>query len=64
MQGHGMNRLGHGLLVMVLLGLPAAGGAAEPVTPKLTPKLDRLLRQEMAAVEEAMQAIFAAMIRG
>jgi mono/diheme cytochrome c family protein len=38
--------------------------AAEPVTPELTPKLDRLLRQEMQAIDRAMGTIFSAIVTG
>jgi cytochrome c556 len=49
--------------VAVLLLLPALA-AAEPVGPELTPKLDRLLRQEMRAIDKAMTAIFSAIVTG
>lgn len=52
------------VLACALLAAPAAGAAAEPVVPKLTPKLDRLLRQEMNAVDDAMRAIFSAIVTG
>lgn len=38
--------------------------AAEPVTPKLTEKLDRLLREEMRSVQSAMGQIHSAMVMG
>ncbi|WP_440997496.1 hypothetical protein [Arhodomonas sp. SL1] len=38
--------------------------AAEPVTPKLTEKLDRLLREEMRSVQAAMGQIHSAMVMG
>ncbi len=37
---------------------------AEPVSPKLTPKLQDLLRKEMLSVNEASQEILAAMVMG
>ena len=53
-----------GMLLAALAGAPVAGQAGEPVTPDLTPKLDRLLRREMQAIDEAMRAIFSAIARG
>lgn len=52
--------------LVVLAGLLAAPAvpAAEPVTPDLTPKLDRLLREEMQAIQEAMGAVHAALVTG
>ena len=38
--------------------------AAEPVTPKLTDKLDRLLREEMRSIQTAMGQIHSAMVMG
>jgi len=50
----------------LLLGLAVASGlmAAEPVTPKLTDKLSRLLQEEMRAVQVAMTSIHSAMVMG
>lgn len=58
-----------GLLAAVLLAatLSAGPGAAqepEPVTPRLTPKLQGLLVQEMNAVLAASQEILGALVRG
>jgi mono/diheme cytochrome c family protein len=55
--------LGWLVLAAGLMGTPLAG-AAEPVTGQLTPKLDRLLRQEMRAIDGAMRAIFGALVSG
>lgn len=44
------------------VALPLQG--AEPVTPKLTEKLDRLLREEMRSVQTAMGLIHTAMVMG
>jgi hypothetical protein len=38
--------------------------AAEPVTPKLTEKLDRLLREEMRSIQSAMGQIHSAIVMG
>lgn len=58
-----------GLLAAVLLAaaLTAGRGAAqepEPVTPRLTPKLQGLLVQEMNAVLAASEEILGALVRG
>ena len=37
---------------------------AEPVDPELTPKLKSLLIKEMVQIEQAMQEIFSAIVRG
>lgn len=37
---------------------------ADPVTPKLTPKLQDLLRKEMLSIDHASQQILAALVRG
>lgn len=42
----------------------ALAQSAEPVSPKLTPKLQDLLRKEMLSVNEASQEILAAMVTG
>ncbi|MGM0480647.1 MAG: cytochrome c [Pseudomonadota bacterium] len=53
-------------LATALLGLtvPTSLLAAEPVTPKLTDKLSRLLKEEMRAVQGGMASIHSAMIMG
>lgn len=53
-------------LATVMLGLAVSTSsmAAEPVTPKLTDKLSRLLQQEMRAVQGGMTAIHSAMVMG
>lgn len=53
-------------LTTVLLGLAVSTSslAAEPVTPKLTDKLSRLLQQEMRAVQGGMTTIHSAMVMG
>ena len=38
--------------------------SAEPVSPKLTPRLQNLLRKEMLSVNEASQGILVAMVTG
>jgi len=38
--------------------------AAEPVTPKLTEKLDRLLREEMRSIQSAMGQVHSAIVMG
>ena len=50
------------ILAAVLTAPPALAG--EPVTPNLTPKLDRLLREEMQAIQEAMHAIQTGLVTG
>lgn len=42
----------------------ALAQSTEPVSPKLTPKLQDLLRKEMLSVNEASQEILAAMVTG
>ncbi len=51
------------LAVAASLTMSAAAGAdeAEPVYPKLTPKLQDLLRREMVSVNEASQQILTAL---
>lgn len=41
-----------------------AGPAAEPVSPKLTTRLQELLRQEMLSINKASQEILAALVAG
>lgn len=52
-----------GVGLAMLFALPGSG-MAEPITPKLTPKLDRLLREEMQAVQEAMNAVHTGIVTG
>ncbi|MFC4259217.1 cytochrome c [Marinobacter lacisalsi] len=54
------------LLTALLLGLSLSTSslAAEPVTPKLTDKLSRLLQEEMRSVQAAMTTIHSAMVMG
>ena len=55
-----------GLLVAMLMAAwPAADArGAEPVAPKLTPKLQRLFAEEMVAILQASQQIIAALVAG
>ena len=55
-----------GLLTVMLVGMwPAAeAGGAEPVAPKLTPKLQKLFAEEMVAILQASQQIIAALVAG
>ena len=56
-----------GGLLLALLALPGTmntANAAEPVAPKLTPKLRDLFAQEMAAVLQASQQIVTALAAG
>lgn len=48
----------------VAFGGFALAQSAEPVSPKLTPKLQDLLRKEMISVNEASQEILAALVAG
>lgn len=50
--------------VLVSLAVTTAVMAAEPVTPKLTEKLSRLLQQEMRSIQAAMGTIHTAMVTG
>lgn len=52
------------LVSLFALASQAPGLAAEPVGPELTPKLRSLLIKEMVQIEQAMQDIFSAIIRG
>jgi len=49
---------------LVALGISAASLAAEPVRPDLTLKLQGLLKKEMIQVEQAMQAVYSAIVQG
>lgn len=55
-----------GLLLALLVGAwPAADSrAAEPVAPRLTPKLQKLFAEEMVAILQASQQITAALAAG
>jgi hypothetical protein len=53
-----------GALAAFLTGTAASAQEAEPVTPKLTPKLRQLLQQEMQAVLGASQEILDALVIG
>lgn len=59
-------RIARNLALSILAGVLTApsASAAEPVTPELTPKLDRLLREEMQAIQEAMHAIHTGLVTG
>lgn len=48
----------------LVLGLPAAGQEAGPISPDLTPKLRDLLRKEMLSIEQASRDILSALIAG
>jgi len=61
---HGGRRFIVGLAGAVALGASAVSLAAEPVRPDLTPKLQGLLKQEMIQVEQAMQAVYSAIVQG
>lgn len=52
------------LAVCVAFGGMALAQNADPVSPKLPPKLQDLLRKEMLAINEASQQILAAMVAG
>lgn len=58
--------LAHPLVPLLLAAILTAPStlAAEPVTPNLTPKLDRLLREEMQAIQEAMHAVHTGLVTG
>ena len=64
---HSRNRLilpGLAFTVCVTLGGLALAQNTEPVSPKLTPKLQDLLRKEMLSINEASQQILASMVAG
>lgn len=48
----------------ITLFFSAFATAAEPVTPKLTEKLDRLLREEMRSIQSAMGQAHSAIVMG
>ncbi|MDV6315618.1 cytochrome c [Idiomarina sp. HP20-50] len=51
-------------LILVASGLSLSTLAADPVTPKLTDKLSRLLKQEMRSIQSAMASIHVSMVTG
>ena len=51
-------------IVILTITVPFAASATEPVTPKLTDKLDRLLREEMRSIQSAMGQIHSAIVMG
>ncbi|RBP27594.1 cytochrome c' [Marinobacter pelagius] len=61
-----MTKTNGSLLSILLLSLTVsfAATASEPVTPKLTEKLDRLLREEMRSIQTAMGQIHSAIVMG
>ena len=64
---HSKNRLILPMLILsacVALGGYALAQNAEPVLPKLTPKLQDLLRKEMLSINDASQEILAALVAG
>lgn len=57
--------LGGLLLAIIVCAWPAADArGAEPVAPRLTPKLQKLFAQEMVAILQASQQIVAALVTG
>ncbi len=52
------------ILVTLTLGGVVLAQVIEPVAPRLTPKLQELLRDEMQSINEASQEILAAMVAG
>ncbi|MBC7184206.1 MAG: hypothetical protein H5U30_11635, partial [Marinobacter sp.] len=61
-----MTKTNGSLLSIFILSLAVSftATAAEPVTPKLTDKLDRLLREEMRSIQTAMGQIHSAIVMG
>jgi uncharacterized membrane protein YheB (UPF0754 family) len=61
-----MTKTNGSLLSIFVLSLAVSftAMAAEPVTPKLTDKLDRLLREEMRSIQTAMGQIHSAIVMG
>ena len=61
-----MTKTNRSLLGILTLTLAVSfnATAAEPVTPKLTEKLDRLLREEMRSIQTAMGQIHSAIVMG
>lgn len=52
------------LTVTLLLNSIVLAQVFEPISPKLTPRLQELLREEMRSIDEASQGIFAALVAG
>lgn len=61
-----MTKTNCSLMSILILSLTVSftATAAEPVTPKLTDKLDRLLREEMRSIQSAMGQIHSAIVMG
>lgn len=57
-------KLGYAGIALAVLILPLKTLAADPVTPKFTDKLSRLLQQEMRSVQSAMASIHVSMVTG
>ncbi len=51
-------------LLVLAFGSCSPEQSAEPVAPKLTPKIQDLLRKEMVSINDASQEILAALIAG
>jgi len=51
-------------LLVLTFGGCSPEQSAEPVSPKLTPKIRELLRKEMVSINDASQEIFTALIAG
>lgn len=52
------------MLILTGSGRSVLAEAAEPIWPKLTPKLQELLQKEMLSVNEAAQEMLAALVAG
>ena len=57
-------KVGYISLALATIGLSLSTLAADPVTPNLTDKLSRLLKQEMRSVQSAMATIHVSMVTG
>lgn len=53
-----------GLVALVHLNVPAAAQETEPVFPKLTPRLQELIQQEMVSILDAGHQILDALVMG
>jgi len=62
--GNGWHVAGVAITACVALGGFALAQDAKPVWPKLTPKLQELLRKEMLSINDASQEILAALVAG